>query len=156
MRVCQRVWAGRPWANNPKTPHGQASPQPLTCIDRPKASPASPTPHFYRRAPGQPGPPQSTGPVYDLTCTKNRRLEMHLQRGEGLKGAKGLVRPWPKLDRAPKHYFCEFARESPAQQQAEWVLTQWRPLEIESKATNCSYNANLTLTSFFDSRRDVC
>ena len=50
LRVCQRGWAGQPWARNPK---------PLTSIGWPWASSAPQIPHFYRRALGPLGPPKS-------------------------------------------------------------------------------------------------
>ena len=78
MRVCQRGWAGRPWARNPKTPHfhwlalGQPGPptpsllstgpgparppKVLTFIDRPWASPAHLNPSLVAAGPGQPKP----------------------------------------------------------------------------------------------------
>ena len=78
LRVCQRGWAGRPWARNPKTPHfywlalGQPGhPKPSLLSTKAWAGPAPQTPHFYRRAwagpahlnpsllwtgPGQPNP----------------------------------------------------------------------------------------------------
>ena len=81
MRVCQKGWAGQPWARNPKTPHfyrlGLGRPGPpnpsllstgpgparlpksLTFIDRAWAGPAPQSRHFHRRALGPPGPPKS-------------------------------------------------------------------------------------------------
>ena len=74
LRVCQRGWASRPWACNPKSPHfywlalNQPSPQSLTFIDSagpPKAltfidgpGPAWPTliPHFYPQGTASPNP----------------------------------------------------------------------------------------------------
>ena len=78
MRVCQRGWAGRPWARNPKTPHfywlglgRPGPPQPLTFIDGPGparlpkaltfidgpwARPAHPNPSLLSTGPGPPNP----------------------------------------------------------------------------------------------------
>ena len=83
MRVCQRGWAGRPWARNPKTPHfywlGLGRPGPpqsltfidgpgparppkaLTFIDGPWARPAHPNPSLLSTGPGRPKPLTSIG-----------------------------------------------------------------------------------------------
>ena len=78
MRVCQRGWAGRPWARYPKTPHfywlglgRPGPPQPLTFIDGPGparppkaltfidgpwARPAHPNPSLLSTRPSPPNP----------------------------------------------------------------------------------------------------
>ena len=64
MRVCQRGWAGRP------------GPQPFTFIDWPWASPASPTPHFYRQGLSRPGPPEPFTFI-DGACGPGRATPIH-------------------------------------------------------------------------------
>ena len=54
VRVCQRGWAGRPRARNPK-PLTSIGPKPLTFIDRP-GQPGLLIPHFHRQAPASPAP----------------------------------------------------------------------------------------------------
>ena len=66
MRVCQRGWAGWPWARISKTPHFKfywpglcrpGSPNPSLLSKGPRL--AWPPTHFYRWGLGQPGPPKS-------------------------------------------------------------------------------------------------
>ena len=65
VEVCQRGWAGRPWARNPKTPHfywlglgRPGPPQPLTFIDGP--GPARPPKSLtFIDGPWASGPPKS-------------------------------------------------------------------------------------------------
>ena len=71
MRACQRGWAGRPWARNPKTLHfywlglgRPGPPQPLTFIDKPGLARPPKAPTFID---GPRAPPVHLRPAQPLT-----------------------------------------------------------------------------------------
>ena len=69
-------------------------PNPFTFIDRPWASPAPQTPHFYRQGPGQPGPP-----------TPHFYRQESLTFIDGARPARPPIEPLTSIGQTPHFYW---------------------------------------------------